>query len=172
MKNLSTGTGLALLAAAVLAYPMVNNLVPSANASSVTAATSAICASAAAQAGPTIVWYGTDVIEQTTSPGGFACAVVWRAWSDGRLEAMTTRRQFTRYVSGQGNFDTWCAPEAFCSTGWVVISDAAQGLTFRSDINFDEQVNGADLAALLNDWGDAPRHDIPPSNCPLNLVNP
>jgi hypothetical protein len=54
----------------------------------------------------------------------------------------------------------------------VVINDPAQGLTYRSDINFDSKVDGADLSQVLNDWGDAPRQDIPPSTCPLNLINP
>ena len=30
----------------------------------------------------------------------------------------------------------------------------------------------AKLAMLLGNWGDAPRHDIPPSDCPLKLINP
>jgi hypothetical protein len=55
---------------------------------------------------------------------------------------------------------------------WITISDPAQGYTYRSDINFDERVDGADLAQLLADFGDAPRQDIPPSDCPLNLINP
>jgi hypothetical protein len=53
-----------------------------------------------------------------------------------------------------------------------VVSNPSQGLTYRSDINFDSKVDGADLGTLLADWGDAPRQDIPPSDCPLNLVNP
>jgi hypothetical protein len=28
------------------------------------------------------------------------------------------------------------------------------------------------LATMLADWGDAPRYDIPPLDCPLNLINP
>jgi hypothetical protein len=32
--------------------------------------------------------------------------------------------------------------------------------------------DGADLSQLLADFGDAPRQDIPPSDCPLNLINP
>jgi hypothetical protein len=58
-----------------------------------------------------------------------------------------------------------------CGT-WSVISDPTQGLTYRSDINFDSRVDGADLGTLLADWGDALRHDIPPSDCPLALINP
>jgi hypothetical protein len=37
--------------------------------------------------------------------------------------------------------------------GWIVISDPAQGLTYRSDINFDSKVDGADLGLLLSNWG-------------------
>lgn len=46
-------------------------------------------------------------------------------------------------------------------------------LTFpAADINHDQRVNGADIGLVLGYWGDAPRHDIPPSDCPLNLVIP
>jgi hypothetical protein len=48
----------------------------------------------------------------------------------------------------------------------------AQRRVDRSDINFDEKVDGADLGQLLADWGDAPRQNIPPSDCPLALINP
>ena len=30
----------------------------------------------------------------------------------------------------------------------------------------------ANLSKLLTMWGDAPCHDMPPSTCPLNLINP
>ena len=36
----------------------------------------------------------------------------------------------------------------------------------------DELVDGADLASVLSNWGDAPRVPFPPSDCPLNLINP
>jgi hypothetical protein len=41
-----------------------------------------------------------------------------------------------------------------------------------SDANADEKVDGADLGMLLSNWGDAPRVPFPPSDCPLNLINP
>ena len=157
MKNLSTGTGLALLAGAALAYPFVSSFAPNANASAVTAA-AAVSTAATGQATPTIVWYGLWKLENTPYTN------VFRAWSDGRIE-----------VTG-GSYA--CNPARWirtCGEGdpiWTVISDPAQGLTYRSDINFDEQVNGADLGQLLADWGDAPRQDIPPSDCPLALINP
>ena len=87
------------------------------------------------------------------------------AWSDGKIEA-TRGYIYNGYGLCQWN-------NSACSgTQWVVVSNPAQGLTYRSDINFDEKVDGADLGQLLADWGDAPWQDIPPSDCPLALINP
>jgi hypothetical protein len=83
---------------------------------------------------------------------------------------MVTRRQTTG--NNQNPFDTWCSDSGFCTSGWKIVSSPAQGLTYRSDINFDSNVDGSDLAQVLNDWGNAPRQDIPPSDCPLALINP
>ena len=158
MKNISTGFGLCVAAAAALAYPFVSSLAPSANASAVTAAASAVGTAATAQSGPTILWYG--IIPHTTGSGGNSYVSIVRAWSDGRLES----RGFFRGSNCTLN------PEAGCP--WAVISDSSEGYNAASDINFDEQVNGADLGQLLADWGNAPRQDIPPSDCPLALINP
>ena len=159
MKNISTGFGLALLAGSILAYPFVSSLAPSANASAVTAAASAVSAAATAQTGPTIVWY-------STVSNYFQHCSLWRAWSDGKVEMC--RVTAAAYADG-----SWCTTTYDpCISRWYVISDPAQGLTYRSDINFDEKVDGADLGQLLADWGNAPRQDIPPSDCPLALINP
>ena len=158
MKNISTGFGLALLAGAILAYPFVSSLAPSASASAVTAAASAVRTAATAQTGPTIVWYGMND------------STLGRAWSDGTIEV-------THFTWRYGDFGDGCGyayrleKDTACST-WQVLSSPSQGYTYRSDINFDEQVNGADLGQLLADWGNAPRQDIPPSDCPLALINP
>jgi hypothetical protein len=157
MKNLSTGTGLALLAGAALAYPFVSSFAPNANASAVTAA-AAVTTAATGQTTPTIVWYGVGGGDPTIQ-------MIYRAWTDGRVEVQ-------RVFSGNTSTSSWCSGISPCSSPWFVISDPAQGLTYRSDINFDEQVNGADLGQLLADWGNAPRQDIPPSDCPLALINP
>jgi hypothetical protein len=162
MKNISTGFGLALLAGAILAYPFVSSLAPSANASAVTAAASAVSTAATAQTGPTIVWYGMVQTPQFAFEGyyvAYTYTLFGRAWSDGRIEVK-------KVCTGDR-----CESTVY-SYDWVVVSDPAQGLTYRSDINFDAKVDGADLGQLLSDWGDAPRQDIPPSDCPLNLVNP
>ncbi|MDE0889173.1 MAG: hypothetical protein OSA40_06910 [Phycisphaerales bacterium] len=39
-----------------------------------------------------------------------------------------------------------------------------------ADINFDACVDAADLGLLVAAWGDAPRIDYPPSDCPLGLI--
>jgi hypothetical protein len=163
MKNISTGFGLALLAGAILAYPFVSSLAPSANASAVTAAASAVSTAVTGQTGPTIVWYGV-----AHNPGGltannnwhFPYTVVTRAWSDGRIEAK-------KICTGSN-----CGDEITAGAGWAVVSTAESGYNAASDINFDERVDGADLGQLLADWGDAPRQDLPPSECPLALINP
>jgi hypothetical protein len=164
MKNISTGFGLCVAAAAALAYPFVSSLAPNANASAVTAAASAVGAAATAQTGPTIVWYGCATGGAATSG-----AYLFRAWSDGRVEGQLVGADSTNDPLCNGN--TTLYPTSFSCT-WFVIADPTQGLTYRSDINFDSKVDGADLGQLLTDWGDAPRQDIPPSDCPLNLVNP
>ena len=159
MKNISTGFGLCVAAAAALAYPFVSSLAPSANASAVTAA-AAVTTAATGQATPTIVWYGTE-------PNYWVNGVtIIRAWSDGRVEA---KGGYLEGNPASGDYCEWVSP--LCDR-WIVISDPAQGLTYRSDINFDEKVDGADLGQLLADWGNAPRQDIPPSDCPLALINP
>jgi hypothetical protein len=161
MKNISTGFGLCVAAAAALAYPFVSSLAPSANASAVTAAATAVSTSATAQAGPTILWYGVTSYGFNSYNDDKHITTVARAWSDGRIEVRRVRHHLNL-----------CQDGAICVTPWVVVSDPAEGLTFRSDINFDEKVDGADLGQLLADWGDAPRQDIPPSDCPLALINP
>jgi hypothetical protein len=158
MKNISTGTGIALLAGAIVAYPILDRVMPKADASATHAA--AVVAVATAQVEPTIVWYG--VADGGTGTGSGLIKLV-RAWSDGKVEMLTGG-----YFWDNGA----CRIYSQGCGGWQVISSPAQGLTYRSDINFDSKVDGADLGQLLADWGNAPRQDIPPSECPLTLINP
>lgn len=176
MKNLSTGTGLALLAGAIVAWPVLDRLVPNANAVGIgTTATSAVVAAATAQAppAPTIVWYSVvPQINSGTSPSGIK--EIFRAWSDGRIEVTsgqfgtsgTAGNYCTKWFSTSGN-----SSMPLCNM-WQVVSDPAQGLTFDADLNFDEAVNGDDLGMMLAKWGPAPRNPVPPSDCPLALINP
>jgi hypothetical protein len=157
MKNVSTGTGLVALSVAILGSTALVRFGPAegtAHAAPPMEAGKAIAAAATAQVTPTVVWY------QAFYEAAWGRARVLRAWSDGRIEQRA-------WEINNCQFTTYCNP-----VGWTVISDPAEGLTYRSDINFDEKVDGADLATLLNDWGNAPRQDIPPSDCPLALIIP
>jgi hypothetical protein len=153
MKNISTGTGLCVLGLCLASYPVLDRVMPKADASATHAA--AVLAAATSQAGPTIVWYGMCNIGEWMIFG--------RAWSDGTLE-------MKRNNSSSGG--SWCTDFQVCNSPWIVVSAPNQGFSASSDINFDEKVDGADLGQLLSAWGDAPRQDIPPSTCPLNLINP
>ena len=165
MNNISTGFGLCVLGLGVALWPVMDRFAPSATAAHAGVPIAVISAAAMGQAAPTIVWYGV-VTEQYRDPNGytFTMPVLIRSWSDGVVEA----KQFKTTTSLGG-----CGPGAVdCATTWFVISNPAQGYSAASDSNFDAKVDGADLALLLGSWGDAPRHDIPPSDCPLNLINP
>jgi hypothetical protein len=157
MKNISTGFGLCVLGLGIAAWSVLDRLAPTANASAVSAAVSAVSTAANGQTGPTILWYGT-------SQGDNYNINIYRAWSDGRFEGLAVERLFTS-----------CQPSAItlrACGGWQVLSVSSAGYSSASDINFDAKVDGADLGQLLADWGDAPRQDIPPSDCPLALINP
>ena len=52
----------------------------------------------------------------------------------------------------------------------IVVSSPNEGLNAAADINFDEVVDGGDLGQLLASWGNAPRNPMPPSDCPLGLI--
>jgi hypothetical protein len=52
------------------------------------------------------------------------------------------------------------------------VSDPNQGYAAAADLDFNEEVDAGDIAMVLLNYGDAPRQDIPPSDCPLNLINP
>ena len=153
MKNLTTGTGIALLAGAIVAYPIIDRVMPRAEAGATHVAAVVAAATAQVPPEPTIIWYGS-VFDNL-----WGRMRVVRAWTDGRVES--------RSYTGTST----CALVSDC-TEWVVISDANQGYNSASDINFDSKVDGADLSQVLNDWGNAPRQDSPPSICPLNLINP
>ena len=135
-----------------------------AHASVVTApaAATALAATATAQTGPTIVWYGT----YGGNSGQYIGGALLRAWSDGTVE-MKKIEVFLASTSGSP-----CSSSTPCSSPWLVISSPTQGYRAAADINADELVNGADLASILGNWGDAPRVPFPQSDCPLNLINP
>ena len=163
MKNISTGFGLCAIAAAVALYPVLDRFAPIAKEAHAGVPVTAITSAALAQTAPTIVWYGTTAIGysvyQNTSG---EMLYVLRAWSDGRIEARMIQ---VRAVNG-------CQYGFPCIGPWILINDPAQGLAAASDANFDSKVDGTDLSMLLGNWGDAPRDQIPHSDCTLNLINP
>ena len=160
MKNVSTGFGLCIVGLGISAWPVLDRLMPQANAVGVGPVAPAVAAVSLAQdpPAPTIVWYGTGA-------GPYEYQTLYRAWSDGRVEL--------RRVKSCLNADGWCNPtQSPCVSPWFVINNPASGLTFDADLNFDEAVDGADLGELLAKWGPAPRNPVPPSDCPLALINP
>jgi hypothetical protein len=161
MKNISTGTGIALLAGAIVAYPIIDRVMPRAEAGATHVAAVVAAATAQNPPAPTIVWY--QAVAHSAEYGYW----MLRAWSDGKIES--------RWCRAYNNVLGTCAGETnnpACFGAWVVISAANMGYNAAADINFDSKVDGADLSQVLAMWGDAPRQDIPPSTCPLNLINP
>jgi len=160
MKNISTGTGIALLAGAIVAYPIIDRVMPRAEAGATHVAAVVTAATAQVPPEPTIVWYSWSANQYNE------VYVLVRALSDGKVEM--------RRVNGQTGQGSFCSPTAMlpCVGPWIVISDPNSGYNASADINFDSKVDGADLGQVLAMWGDAPRHDVPPSTCPLNLINP
>jgi len=162
MKNISTGTGIALLAGAIVAYQIIDRVMPRADAGATHVAAVIAAATAQNPPEPTIVWYSWSANHDNY------WYVLVRAWSDGKVEM--------KRIDGKASVNGWCStnppPSDPCSGKWIGVSSPSQGYNASSDINFDSKVDGADLGQLLTAWGDAPRHEIPPSECPLNLINP
>jgi hypothetical protein len=120
-------------------------------------AAAALASAAKAQAGPTVVWYTVQPAVRGTERD------IFRAWSDGTIEMKRVR-------TWGGEVD--CVEGIGCQTGWILISTPQTGYRAAADVNGDERVDGADLSSVLGNWGDAPRSPFPPSDCPLNLINP
>ena len=161
MKNISTGTGLCVLGLCLASYPIIDRVMPRAEAGATHVAAVVTAATAQVPPEPTIVWYQT-----VAHPQAFGYWML-RAWSDGKIES--------RWCATYNNTLSNCVGDTSkppCFGDWVVISTANMGFNSASDINFDSKVDGADLGQVLAMWGDAPRQDIPPSTCPLNLINP
>jgi len=150
------GIGLCMIGIANLAQ-----LATPAQASVAPTAATAIASAASAQAGPTVVWYGTYGGMYASALNG----VILRAWSDGTVEMKKIGFYYTTGAEA-------CSSSTPCSSPWLVISSPNAGYRAAADINADELVDGIDLASVLGNWGDAPRVPFPPSDCPLDLVNP
>ena len=116
---------------------------------------------------PTIVWYEVEsAFKSSTDRPYTRWHVLYRGWSDSRVErrAIDTNLYYT--------LDHFSCeePTNSCKSPWEVVSSANEGINAAADINFDERVDAADLGLLVAAWGDAPRNDYPPSDCPLGLI--
>ena len=151
------GVGLCVIGAALM---MQNGNSAHAAGGMPPAAVAAIAAATHAQVGPTVVWYGVA----SASAPSIQYDRVYRAWSDGTLEMIK--------VQPRGSSDPCQVGYPPCASEWGPVSSPTQGFKAAADINSDQQINGADLATILGNWGDAPRVPFPPSDCPLNLINP
>ncbi len=156
MKNISTGTGLCVLGLGIACYPILDRLAPVDRTAHGGVPLANVAKAVVGQVEPTIVWYGLAY-------SYYNGTVIARAWSNGRIEV-----KYGELAMSQGV----CSWASGPCTSWLVVSDPAEGYAASADINHDQRVDGADLGLVLGYWGDAPRHDIPPSDCPLNLVNP
>ena len=143
MKNISTGAGLAIVGLGIALHPVLSHVLastPHANA-----ATPASLVVSTGPAVPTVVWMGVTA-------GTNGTRTYDRMWSDGRIEIRT--------VNVSTPFDSPCGYEVDplpCSfdNPWREVPPPTSGNGFacRSDINGDRIVNGADLAFVLDSWG-------------------
>ncbi len=147
MKNVSTGFGLCIVGLGIAAWPVLDRLMPQANAVGVGSVAPAVAAAALAQdpPAPTVVWMGA-----TTD---FNAWVYHRQWSDGRIE---TRSVPFRTVSVPGcsraieTFDPCVPPQPWIETP---PPPGGNGFACRNDLNGDRTVDGVDLGMLLAGWG-------------------
>ena len=143
-------------------------------------ATPGVFAPAVGPGEPTIVWHDQTNLSSSSS-NGYWRFVLFRAWSDGTIEARV--RWFDFYDGfendclgvGDGVPDpNWDDPQQTANgpgfSGWFVLPSPNEGHNARADINRDEIVDSADIGLVPAAWGDAPRNDLPPSDCPLGLV--
>ena len=120
---------------------------------------------------PTIVWYDSHEVRQpdTSDPLSEPIVLLIRAWSDGTIEGRF--RSIDAYgINGSSCDGVHDFSDCADVSNWFVLSSPNEGLNSQADINFDERVDAADLGQLLAAWGDAPRNDYPPSDCPLGLI--
>jgi hypothetical protein len=135
MKNISTGTGLALLAGSLLASTAILRV-----GTGDQVAHAVMPEPAAAQAEPTVVWMGVS------TPGLTESQLYHRVWSDGRMETRFVRclKDGFEVKPAQGSSYEWRE---------VPLPPGGNGFACRSDLNGDRTVDGADLSFILANWG-------------------
>ena len=140
MKNISTGTGLCVLGLCLASYPIIDRVMPRAEAGATHVAAVVAAATAQNPPEPTVVWMG---ITNT----GFVYSYS-RLWSDGRMEI---RNVNLVYIPS----NNYCSPEFVCSGEWVEIPPPPSGNGFacRADLDGNRIIDGADLGMVLANWG-------------------
>jgi hypothetical protein len=148
MKNISTGTGLCVLGLCLASYPIIDRVMPRAEAGATHVAAVVAAATAQVPPEPTIVWMfvaASDIYAERQE----------RMWSDGRIEFRTV------YFSTDSSAQTYCYPythdrtTACSSTDWAEIPPPPSGNGFacRADIDGNRIIDGADLGMVLANWG-------------------
>ncbi|MDZ4831764.1 MAG: hypothetical protein SGJ09_16405 [Phycisphaerae bacterium] len=155
--SVSTGTGLVMLAGAVVVHAFVAGprLESTAHAAS-------DAKGPPADLPRQVVWL--DQQTGTNDPSSMSgYAILFRGWSDGTIEV----KRF--YWSAMYNGSSW--PMVYSgATEWAPIPGTQFGMACAPDVNHDSVVDGADLATLLAAWGPATCEPVPPIPCPLNQI--
>ena len=141
MKNISTGTGLCVLGLCLASYPIIDRVMPRAEAGATHVAAVVAAATAQNPPEPTIVWMGVTVNSVA------ALTTYSRLWSDGRLEV--------RFIQVNFYSDAACTPIFQCSSEWIEVPPPPSGNGFacRADLDGNRIIDGADLGMVLANWG-------------------
>jgi hypothetical protein len=143
MKNISTGTGLCVLGLCLASYPIIDRVMPRAEAGATHVA--AVVVAATSQAPPTVIWMST------VNEKAYISDRLYRLWSDGRLEVRSISYTSSVPVACNGNYIS--AP---CSgSDWIEIPPPPSGNGFacRADLDGNRIIDGADLGMVLANWG-------------------
>ena len=140
MKNISTGTGLCVLGLCLASYPIIDRVMPRAEAGATHVAAVVAAATAQNPPEPTIVWMGVTYNPNTSR------TMYSRLWSDDRLEVRFV------YVS---HLEYTCNPTFVCSGEWTEVPPPLSGNGFacRADLDGNRIIDGADLGMVLANWG-------------------
>jgi hypothetical protein len=144
MKNISTGTGLCVLGLCLASYPIIDRVMPRAEAGATHVAAVAAAATAQVPPEPTIVWMGVSTLNPFWSDR------LYRLWSDGRLETrIIAYATLTQDCANHNIVDTPCPSE------WneVPPPPSGNGFACRADLDGNRIIDGADLGLVLSNWG-------------------
>jgi hypothetical protein len=144
MKNISTGTGLCVLGLCLASYPIIDRVMPRAEAGTTHVAAVVAAATAQVPPEPTIVWMGS-----VCWSGNYDR--LYRQWSDGRLEFRALYFALNGGLScAGGNIPVLCG-----STAWTEVPPPPSGNGFacRADLDGNRIIDGADLGLVISNWG-------------------